>query len=68
MSTVQKTRMPILLEFSTFYSKVPVEAPVFIRNKLYPDDPNNKLFPLVLYCIVCIFFWFGKSLALQIVV
>ena len=56
MPTVQKTGMPILLEFPTFYSKVPVEAPIFIRNKLYPDDPNHKLFPLVLYCIVCIFF------------
>ena len=47
MFTVQKTRMPIFSKVSTFYSKIPVEAPIFIRNKLYPDDPNDKLFPLV---------------------
>ena len=47
MFSVQKTRMPTFSKVSTFYSKIPVEAPIFIRNKLYPDDPNDKLFPSV---------------------
>ena len=47
MFTVQKIRMPIFSKVSNFYSKIPVEAPIFIRNKLYPSDPNDKLFPLV---------------------
>ena len=47
MFSVQKTRMPTFSKVSTFYSKIPVEAPIFIRNKLYPDDPNNKFFPPV---------------------
>ena len=39
--------MPIFSEVATFYSKIPVEAPIFIKNKLYPDDLNDKLFPPV---------------------
>ena len=48
MFTVQKTRMPIFSKVSTFYFKMPVVGTIFIRNKLYPDDPNDKLYPLVL--------------------
>ena len=31
----------IFKKFSTFYFKMPVEAPIFTGNKLYQDDPNN---------------------------
>ena len=41
MSTVQKSRMLIFPKVSTFYSKIPVEAPIFTRNKLYQDDPSD---------------------------
>ena len=47
MSTVQKTRMHIFSKISTFYSKIAAEAPIFNTNKLCPDDPSDKLFPLV---------------------
>ena len=32
---------------SIFNSKMPVEAPIFTRNKLYQDDLNDELYPLV---------------------
>ena len=47
MSAVQKMRMPIFSKVSTFYFKIPVEATIVIRNKLYWNDSNDKLFPLV---------------------
>ena len=47
MFTVQKIGMPIFSKVSTLYSKIPVEATIFIRNKLYSDGPNDKLFPPV---------------------
>ena len=47
MSTVQQIRIPIFSKVPTFYSKIPAEALIFIRNKLYQDDPKDELFPLV---------------------
>ena len=47
MPTVQKTRSPKFSKVSTFNSKIPVEAPIFTRNKLNQDDSNDELYPLV---------------------
>ena len=47
MSAVQKMRIPIFSKVSTFYSKIHVETKIFIRNKLYWNDSNDKLFPLI---------------------
>ena len=44
MSNVQKTRMPNFSKVSTFYPKTLIEGPIFIRKKLYSDDPNDTLF------------------------
>ena len=46
-SISRQTRMPIFSEVATFFSKIPVEAQIFIRSKLYTDDLNDKLFPPV---------------------
>ena len=35
------------LKFLTFYSKMPVEAPIFTRNKLNQGGPNDLHYPLV---------------------
>ena len=37
----KKTQNAKLSKVSTSNSKIPVEAPIFTRNKLYQDDPNN---------------------------
>ena len=37
----KKKQNAIFKKFSTFYFKMPVEAPIFTGNKLYEDDPNN---------------------------
>ena len=45
-----QSKIPKMLKSSkdsTFNSKIPVEAPIFTRNKLYQDDPNDLLYPLV---------------------
>ena len=45
-----QSKIPKILKSSkdsTFNSKMPVEAPIFTRNKLYQDDPNDLLYPLV---------------------
>ena len=47
MFTVQTTRMPIFSKVFILYFETPIKTPIFIRNKLYPNDPNDKLFPLV---------------------
>ena len=42
ISLVQKKpRILTISEFSTFYFKIPVEAPTFTGNKLYQDDSND---------------------------
>ena len=36
-----------ILKILTFYCKMPIEAPIFPGNKLYQDDPNDQLYPIV---------------------
>ena len=36
-----KTEYYIFKIFKIFYFKIPFEAPIFTRNKLYQDDPNG---------------------------
>ena len=37
----KKNQNDIFQNFSTFYFKMLVEAPIFTRNKLYQRDPND---------------------------
>ena len=46
MSTFQKTRMAMLSKIFPFCSKIPIPVPIFIRNKSYPNDPTDELFPV----------------------
>ena len=41
MFTVQKKQNAKISEVSTFNSKIPLEVPIFTRNKLYQDDSND---------------------------
>ena len=47
MSIVPKRRSLKFSKVSTFNFKILVEAPIFTRNKLHRNDPNDELYPLV---------------------